>query len=326
VVVKQRGFLWCPHCKGPHPLDTVLCPETSKPIGGSIHKSKAHDLLGTVIGGKYKIIGHLGTGGMGAVFEAENTVLRRRVAVKVVNPSGAVDALVRLQREAQLIAAVNHPNICDVYDVGAMPDGSPFIVLELLVGETLAQKIRREGPMAAREASDVFSQFLSGVHAAHGAKIVHRDLKPQNVFLAERVGCAPIVKVMDFGLAKDLSGERGKTITRRGVMVGTPQYMAPEQLRGERVDVRADIFSSAIILFEALTGRHPFAAESRADVQARILRDDPTSLASLRPDLPPAVSSVVAQALAKDREGRFSSAHAMLLALSHAFSRRSAAR
>lgn len=316
--MKERGFLWCPHCGSPHPLRTLVCPTSSKPLEAGVHKQEGRTLAGKVVAEKYRVIRHLGQGGMCDVFEAENIVLKRRVALKVVKPKAGKEVAVRLEREAQLVAAANHPNICDVYDAGRMADGTPFLVLEFLMGQTLAERLKQSGPLPLSTAYDLFTQILSGLHAAHGASIIHRDLKPQNVFLAERVGCPPVAKVMDFGLAKDLSGARGKTITAHGHTVGTKSYMAPEQLRGERLDIRADIFAVGITLFEVLTMRHPFGGESAAEVHANILRAAPLKLADVRPDLPPAIAQVIGQALSKARDDRFATALAMQTALRHA--------
>jgi eukaryotic-like serine/threonine-protein kinase len=231
------------------------------------------------------------------------------VAIKIVRGAIATpEAIARLEREVLLVSAVHHPNICDVYDAGALSDGSPFIVLERLYGETLDQVVLRSKRLTLENVVDIFTQVLSGLQAAHGAQIVHRDLKPQNVFAVDRLGCAPLIKLLDFGLARDVSGMRAKTITKPGALLGTLRYMSPEQLIGKRVDARADLFAVGVMLYEALTGRHPFDAPTLADLQASILRESPVPLLSRREDLPRAVADVVDRALAKDPDKRWSTA------------------
>jgi serine/threonine-protein kinase len=260
---------------------------------------------------------------MGEVYEAEHLALGRRVAIKVVSARrrGRIDeAAPRFRREAWAVAAIQHPNICDVYDFGTTPDGGPYLVLERLLGETLAQHMSRQRRMHPDAVVEIFRQILSALRAAHAAGIVHRDLKPANVFLVPRSGCAPHVKLVDFGLAKDLSFRNGQAITRPGRACGTVQYMAPEQLRAEEVDERADLFSVGVMLHEALTGRHPFLGRSATvvDIALSILHDEPPRVSVMRPSVPPGIDDVVRHALAKDREERFRTAldmHEALLAL-----------
>ena len=275
-------------------------------------------LVGMMIAGKYEVRRLIGSGGMGEVYEAENRMLKRLVALKVVRGGIATpEAIARLERELLLVSAVQHPNICDVYDAGVLSDGSPFIVLERLFGETLAQLFVRMGPLSLGLTLDIFTQVLSGVQAAHGAQIVHRDLKPQNVFLADRLGCASLVKLLDFGLARDLSGVRTRTITKPGALLGTLKYMPPEQLRAQRVDARGDIFAVGVMLYEALTGKHPFEGPTLADTQTNILRCEAPLLHECV-EVPRALSAVVDRCLKKDPNGRWSSAVEVQLALKRA--------
>lgn len=265
-----------------------------------------HPLVGQIVGGKYKITKLIGTGGMAHVFEAQNTLLRRMVAIKLVDATATPDAVRRLEHEVLLVSAVQHPNICDVLDVGVMPDTSPFIVFERLYGETLDALFRRRGKLPTPLTFEIFSQLLSGLQAAHGAQIVHRDLKPANVFLVDRLGLPPLTKIVDFGFAKDISGLRTKPITRPGNIVGTMRYMSPEHLSGSKLDHRADIFAVGLMLFVAFTGRHPFdlsdrnAPDLERALHAAFLRE--------RPDLAESVATVVTRALARNPAERFQSA------------------
>lgn len=252
---------------------------------------------------------------MGAVFEAENLVLRRSVAIKVVAHAESEQALIRLCHEAQLVSAMQHPHICDIYDIGSLPGGAPYLVLERLQGETLAEHLERRRRLANQVAAEVFRQILSGLDAAHRVSIVHRDMKPENVVLTMRVGCPPHVKIVDFGFAKDISGLRTASITRPGDAIGTPRYMAPEQLLAERVDPRTDLYAVGVMLFEALTGSHPFDAPTIAQLHWKVLRETPWPLTMLRPDLPLDLERVIQRALSRAPADRFSSAREMQAAI-----------
>jgi eukaryotic-like serine/threonine-protein kinase len=296
----------------------VLCPATRRRLdlrSSSRPAAAAEPLVGTDIDNKYRIHRLIGAGGMGCVYDAENLWLGRRVAIKVIRGARSDEALARLRREAQLVAATQHPNICDIYDVGLLADGSPYLVLERLVGETLAGRLGRERQLSVGVTFEIFSQLLSALTAAHQARIVHRDLKPENVFLAHRVGCPAHVKLLDFGFAKDISGLRGHVITRPGSALGTPRYMAPEQLIGDAVDNRTDLFAVGIMLFECLAGAHPFHADTRVDLQSNILRAHPMPLRRFRPELPAELDWLLGKALAKRPDERFASAKELQQAL-----------
>ena len=321
-----EGFRWCPHCKGPHRLSDRFCRSTGQPFDTSVHtvkraKASVSPLVGTVLDGRYRILRLIGGGGMGQVYEAENLVLKRVVAIKMVAPGGKPEALLRLEREAQLVAALKHPNICDVYDVGRVADGKPYVVFERLFGETLAAHIKRVGRLSIPSTIDVFSQMLSGLQAAHVARIVHRDLKPQNVFLVDRVGFSPLVKIVDFGFARDLSSVGTDRITKPGNLCGTVQYMSPEQLRNDPIGHQSDLFAVGIMLYEALTGRHPFAATSPVELQMNILRASPVSIRSRRTRVPRELDDLVMGTLSAAPHRRPASAlelQAALLSLSAA--------
>jgi serine/threonine-protein kinase len=314
------GILWCPHCGAPHKLGESFCRTTGKRLDANVHRAvrgvpKVHPLIDTIIDQKYRVLRRIGSGGRGDVFEAEHVVLRRPVAIKVVSRKTDADASERLYREALAVARINHPNICSILDLGFMPDGNPYLVLERLTGETLSERLRRKRRLTPRLAQDIFVQVLSGLHAAHGSGILHRDMKPQNVFLIERSGCAPLVKVLDFGFALDVSGEIFGRMTKPGHACGTPQYMSPEQLRVASLDRATDIFSVGIMLFEALTGTHPFPGSSVVDTAASILTRSAPPVRALRSELTASLEAVVARALAKEPADRFATAAEMQEAL-----------
>jgi serine/threonine-protein kinase len=270
-------------------------------------------LVGTVIEGKYRVIRLIGEGGAGQVFEAQHITAKHLVAVKVPTGKATRESLVRLEREAHIVGAIRHPNVCKVLDVGHMPDGAPYVAFERLFGETLAERTRGR-QLTINEAMNIFSQMLAGLEAAHDANIVHRDLKPENVFLVDGDGCDPVVKVVDFGFARDLTTSTAR-ITKPGRACGTMQYMSPEQLRLNPVDHRSDLFAVGIMLYEVLAGRHPFEAPSVTELQINILRAAPVPIRNWRPDLPVELDALIATTLARSPTERPSSAAELRVAL-----------
>jgi Tol biopolymer transport system component len=259
--------------------------------------------------GPYEIVGWLGAGGMGEVYRARDPRLGREVAIKLIPETFAKDAsrLHRFEQEARAAGQLNHPNILTVYDVGTH-QGAPYVVSELLEGESLRSRLR-EAPPARRKAIDYARQIAEGLAAAHDKGIVHRDLKPDNIFVT-REGR---VKILDFGLAKltqpadEVAGHAGPlTETGPGTVLGTAGYMSPEQVRGEIVDHRSDIFSVGAIVYEMVTGHPPFIRGTAAETMAAILKEDPPDLSSAT--IPPAVVRIVTHCLEKAREARFQAA------------------
>ncbi len=266
---------------------------------------------GTVLG-PYQITGFVGEGGMGAVYRARDTRLSRDVAIKVLTNVAHDDRerLARFEQEARATGMLNHPNLLTVYDVGRDPDGNPFLVTELLEGETLASRLQR-GPLSARRAVDAGLQMAQGLAAAHEKGVVHRDLKPDNIFLT-RDGR---LKILDFGIAKltAAAGADGPTFqmaaTEPGMVLGTVGYMSPEQVRGEVVDQRSDIFSLGAIFYEMLSGARAFKRNSSIETLSAILKEEPRELSELVPSIPPQLEKLIRRCLEKDRELRFHSAH-----------------
>ncbi|MGK3998947.1 serine/threonine-protein kinase [Sorangium sp. So ce1024] len=274
--------------------------------------SLGRSLLGHVIGDKYGVTAIIGEGGMGAVYEAEHLQIGRLVAVKVMHARETQqrEAIARLEHEARIAGRIGHPNICEVYDIGRLPDGSPYLVMERLHGETLAQRIERCGVVPPGELIDIMLQVLSALVTAHERGIVHRDLKPENIFLSERAGMLPVAKLLDFGISQ-ASGVDGAAmnLTRTGMVMGTPYYMAPEQARGEvELDHRLDLWAVGVILYEALTGQRPFVAHNYNALLLKILTLWHRPVTELDPSIPPGLSRLVDRALAKEREERFQSA------------------
>ncbi len=272
--------------------------------GGAPPEARADPLLGTLLQEKYEVVRPLGRGGMGTVYEGLHTLIGRRVAIKTLHPQYAEKPAVveRFQREARAATAIGNEHIIEVTDLGRLPDGGVFLVLELLEGTDLGALLDDRGPQPVGRVAHVVSQMCEALTAAHAKGIVHRDLKPENVFLIQRGTDPWFVKVLDFGISKFRDSEHGAArMTQTGVPIGTPYFMAPEQAQGRKdVDHRADIYSLGVILFVALSGEHPFEHESLAALFVKILSDPPPDLAALRPDLPPEIVALVHRMLEKD--------------------------
>jgi len=278
-------------------------------------------LTGTVVAGKYRIDELIGRGGMGAVFRATNLAIGKRVALKFLCREAALDrdAVARFQREAEAASTVESAHIVQIFDSGTTDDGRPFLVMELLRGEDLRQRLRREGRLAPNDAVRIAAQVARALRRAHEAGIVHRDLKPDNVFLCERDDDPAFVKLVDFGISKVARREAtADALTRRGVVLGTAFYMAPEQAQAlPDVDGRTDLFSLGAILYETLTGEPPHHGRVYESVLIDICTKDAPPLRDRAPDVPEPLARVVHRALERDRARRFQTAeelHAALLA------------
>ena len=266
--------------------------------------------------GRYRLIRKIGEGGMGEVFEAEHVRLKRKVAVKILKPNVASDqdAVTRLQREAQSITGHGHPNIVDALDFGRGDDGRVYLVMEWLDGESLDARLER-GLIEIPTALEIVMQTCSGLEEAHDHDLVHRDLKPANLFLTHDRHGALVVKILDFGIAKRGASENKLTAT--GVLIGTPNYMAPEQASGEPVDARTDVYALGVILFELLTGDVPFHADTAFVVLHQHVSRIPTVPSVAAPDrgISFALDAIVLRCLAKRPEERFDSVRSLRAAL-----------
>jgi serine/threonine protein kinase len=279
-------------------------------------------LVGATLAGRYRVEARVGSGAMGAVYRAEQAGLGRRVALKIVNRDRHVggDTVQRFRREAKALSALHHPNTVRVFDFGSTDEGLLFLAMELLEGEPLTDSIMREGSLPVEEAVTITQQVLRSVGEAHARGIVHRDLKPDNIFLA-RVSTEPepIVKVLDFGIAKAVEGDRkiDQFETLDGTVFGTPRYMSPEQAGGRTLDPRSDLYSVGILLYELVAGRPPFVDADAVVVMARHIREEPLPItrAAPRRPIPASLEAVVSKALAKAPERRFQTAEEFECAL-----------
>jgi eukaryotic-like serine/threonine-protein kinase len=269
---------------------------------------------GDIIDGKYRIVRLLGEGGMGAVYEGENTRIHRKVAIKVLHSGVAEqgEAVARFEREAQAAGRIGSEHIVEVLDLGTLPGGDRYLVMEYLDGDGLGGRIKARGRLTPSELCPIAHQLMEGLAAAHGAGIIHRDLKPDNVFLLKnRGGMQDFVKLLDFGISKfnQLSGDSGFSMTRTGAVMGTPYYMAPEQAKGSReMDHRVDLYAAGVILYEALTGQVPFNADTFNELLFKIVLEEPRPLEQVEPSIDAGFAAIVAKAMARDPAHRFQTA------------------
>ena len=254
---------------------------------------------------RYEVGRLLGAGGMAEVFEGRDRLLARRVAIKVLQAQFARDPsfLIRFKREAQAAASLSHPNIVGVYDTGT-EDGTHFIVMEYVEGRTLKDVIRAEGPLYPERAAEICADVCSALIAAHARGLIHRDIKPGNVMLTPEGK----VKVMDFGIARATTSE---TITQTAAVVGTAQYISPEQAQGQTVDYRSDLYSVGCCLYEMLTGTVPFTGATPVAIAYRHVREDPTPPRMLNPDVPAPLEAICLKAMAKLPDNRYQTAAEM---------------
>jgi serine/threonine-protein kinase len=273
-------------------------------------------LAAGTLAGQYVIKRLIGSGGGGMVYAAEHQVLKRPAAVKVLRRDKAAlpSMLARFVREAQAVNMIGHPNIVDIFEFGALPDGRPFYVMELLDGANLRKLLHLHGRFSPAEVIDIFEPVCAALEAAHRAGVVHRDLKASNISVLDD-GHKRIVKLLDFGIAKLLHPEaNGAGLTEAGSMLGTSHYMAPEQIRGEQVDARADVYALGVLLYQLLTGQYPFHSEQTEEIAWMHLTSPVPRPSQLAP-VALALDLVVQKAMEKQREERFPSAAALLAAL-----------
>ncbi len=285
---------------------------------------------GTVIDGKYRIVRLLGTGGMGAVYEGENVRIRRKVAIKMLHLSVSTqaDVVKRFEREAQASALVGSEHICEVLDLGVLADGTRYMVMEYLDGETLSGRIKHHGRLLPYQSIPLLLQILEALGAAHAAGIIHRDLKPDNVFiLPQRSGMKDFIKILDFGVSKFAqTGGEEMNVTRAGAVVGTPYYMSPEQAKGSSaIDARTDVYAIGVLLYQATTGQVPYQAETFNELLFKIVLEVAPPPQVYVPDIDPEFAGIIMRAMAREPEQRFQTCADFAVALQAFHTARSSA-
>jgi serine/threonine protein kinase len=305
----------CGSCGELYPEDFLVCPRDATPLVAETPDATADPLVGTLLGETYQIVRVVGEGGMGRVYEARHLRLKeRRFAVKCLHTDLARNGemAARFLREAESASSIKHPNVVDVFDVHHLADGTPYLVGEFLEGEELAQYVERLGPLEPRTAAKVARQVCQALAAAHARDIVHRDMKPENIFvLASSIAAVArgesrtlFVKVLDFGISK--TGDReSSSLTKTGVIMGTPSYMAPEQARGRAVDHRADIYAVGACLYFMVTGRRPFDSDDPTSTLSMVLTEDPVRPRAIDVRIPEMLELVIQRAMAKDAGDRY---------------------
>lgn len=312
----------CSSCEALYPADFLVCPRDATPLLEELSPD-ADPRVGALVGDTYQIVRVVGEGGMGRVYEARHLRLKeRRFAIKALHADLAKNAeiVARFLREAESASSLSHPHVVDVFDVHHLADGTPYLVGEFLEGEELAEYVAKNGPLSPKMAAIVGHQICSALSAAHARGIVHRDMKPENVFvlratpgLHESRSGSLRVKVLDFGISK--SGSERTHLTKTGMIMGTPSYMAPEQARGQAVDHRADVYAVGAVLYYALTGHKPFDSEDPTSTLTLVLTRDPVRLRTLASAIPEGMELVVQRAMAKDPADRYASMDELAAAL-----------
>ncbi|HEX9484745.1 MAG TPA: protein kinase [Gemmatimonadaceae bacterium] len=310
----------CPQCGREYETAARFCP-----LDGTALRPKGSDsLVGRVLADRYHILKRIGEGGMGRVYLGEHVKMNRQCAIKVMSPSMVNDSesAARFAREASNAARIIHPNVAAVFDFGES-DGLVYLVMEFVDGEPLSRLLSREAPLSLERAIDLTRQIADGLGAAHEIDIVHRDLKPDNILIMRTRAGREIAKVVDFGIAKAIQEGAGEGLTRTGQVIGTPEFMSPEQLVGDPVDARTDLYSLGCILHLMLTGAAPFSESTREQMIKRRLSEDAPSVQVIDPGIPASIAKVVARLLARTPAERYGSSAELRDALSGNLARRS---
>ncbi|MEX2154660.1 MAG: serine/threonine-protein kinase, partial [Gemmatimonadaceae bacterium] len=299
----------CPQCGTEYELDQRFCPKDGSTL--KAQGSAAGELVGAIIADRYNVIKKLGEGGMGTVYLAEHVKMGRKSAVKVMNPGMVhdADAISRFNREAANASRINHPNVAAVYDFGETSDGLIYLAMEFVEGPALTKVIEEAGALPPIRAADITRQAAEALAVAHDMGIVHRDLKPDNIMLAKNRDGSDCVKVVDFGIAKAANNEAQK-VTKTGLVVGTPEYMSPEQLAGDKLDGRSDTYSLGLVAFAMMTGKLPFPADTVQESMIARLTDQPKTLTEMKAEVAwsPEVQAVMDKALQRDAAARYQTA------------------
>ncbi len=292
----------CPQCHIRYPQDAVYCF-----LDGATLTDIQDPLIGTTIAGRYLIQGVIGEGGMATVYRATHKLVERPCAVKVMNPAMASDATVRerFRREAKAAQSLAHPNVIEIFDQGETPEGTPYIVMELLRGKTLAELVAK-GPMPPPRSVPIMIQVARGIARAHDLGIVHRDLKPENIFICTRDDGSDLVKILDFGIARSRSDSR---LTNAGELFGTPQYLAPERITGGEAGPSVDLYALGVIFFEISTGKLPFEATDPTTFLIKHMKEKPLRARAVDPKVPEKLDALIAALLEKDPKARPVDAH-----------------
>jgi len=309
----------CPQCGTEYETAARFCPSD----GTSLRPKGSDSLIGRVMADRYHILKRIGEGGMGRVYLGEHVKMNRQCAIKVMSPALVNDneSAARFAREASNAARIIHPNVAAVFDYGES-EGLVYLVMEYVEGEPLARILAREAPLSVERALDIARQIADGLGAAHELGIVHRDLKPDNILVSRNKGGKEVAKVVDFGIAKAIQENAGDALTRTGLVIGTPEFMSPEQLLGDPIDARSDLYALGCIMHLMLTASPPFSAPTREQMIKRRLSEDAPHIQHLDPGLPDSLDRIVNRLLARSPGDRYASAGEVRDALAGTHARR----
>jgi len=319
-----EGLAACPQCKAPMPARKPLKPVSSAaptlqaeshprpPTPAPAHPPAGEVMIGQLLAGRYRIIEKIGAGAMGAVYKAEDATTRRLVAIKLLAPDrmNNPEYVARFQREARMATRIAHPNAVSTFDSGATQDGFIYIAMEYLEGEPLTKVIKGHAPLPLDRVLRITWQAAAALHAGHELNVVHRDIKPDNIVICRQPDGSEQIKVLDFGVAKPTVLEpQFQELTQAGYVIGTPQYLSPEQVKSEPTSARSDLYSLAIVVYEMLTGGLPFAGKSPQKQMFNRLLEEPMPLHVVNPmlSLPPEVEMVLMKALSRNPDERYAS-------------------
>lgn len=299
---------FCPTCKSKFPTDINYCPNDATKLVNDPEAGPSHSLIGMILDNRYQIMSKLGEGGMGSVYAAEHILLKKNVAIKVLRYDLArkEDVVKRFQNEAIAASRIGHENIIEVTDFGRTPDGSVYFVMEHLNGLALADVIQKSGSIPMKRAIPILLQITKALSVAHSQGIIHRDLKPENIVLIDKPDRKDFVKILDFGISKMLdTSDRAEKLTAMGMIVGTPEYMSPEQAAGMSVDKRTDIYSLGVIMYEMMTGRLPFLADNAIRILMMHQTEKPQRPREINPEIHNQMEQIILKCMEKKPEDRF---------------------
>src|SRR5690242_16672412 len=292
----------CPECKQNYDDRYLVCPTDNT----ALIEDMSDPMLGRLLDNRYRLTRKIGEGGMGAIYQATHTEMGRTAAIKLLAPitSGRDEALARFKREAKMASRIDNPHAVTIYDFGEAENGLLFLAMEFIDGRPLSKLIAEHRMLPIDRVVHITNQVAEALSAAHALGIVHRDLKPDNVMITRKSGNSDYVKVLDFGIAKTVADDSSDHLTKTGFVLGTPVYMSPEQLLGERLDGRSDIYSLAIIVYEMLSGKLPFVGDNQQAVMMKRITGAPVPLRSIAPQISETVERVVMQGLAREPDDR----------------------
>ncbi len=295
----------CPQCGNSYNDDFTVCPGDKTAL---IHiaSSGADPMLGRLLAGRFLLVGKLGQGGMGSVYKALHTQMDRVCAIKVLSPmvTDIEVGIARFKREAKMASRIDNPHAVTIYDFGSDEGGLLYLAMECIDGKSLSQILKQQHPLEISRIAHITEQIASALAAAHRLGIVHRDLKPDNIMLTKKAGESDYVKVLDFGIAKTMADDMGDHVTQTGAVLGTPLYMSPEQLSGEKLDGRSDTYGLATMVYEMLSGRLPFDGENTQAIMIKRITNDPIQLGLVAPSVSDSIARAVMDGLARNRDDR----------------------